>query len=63
MRAVMLYVVQRMDIEIFGPAINIDPDYSKMLRKATESGVEIIVMQAKVTPFKIEFVRKLPVQL
>ena len=63
MRAVMLYVIQRMDVEFFGPAENIDPDYSEMLRKSAESGVEIIAMQAKVTPYKIEFVRKLPVQL
>lgn len=63
MRAVMLYVIQRMDVEFFGPAVDIDPDYSEMLRKAAESGVEIIAMQAKVTPDSIEFVRKLPVQL
>lgn len=63
MRAVMLYVIQRMDVDVFGPAANIDPDYSEMLRKAAESGVEIIAMQAKVTPDKIEFVRKLSVQL
>ncbi|HCE59122.1 MAG TPA: DNA/RNA nuclease SfsA [Prolixibacteraceae bacterium] len=63
MRAVMLYVIQRMDVDVFGPAVDIDPDYSEMLRKAAESGVEIIAMQAKVTPDNIEFVRKLPVQL
>ncbi|MGE0021249.1 MAG: DNA/RNA nuclease SfsA [Draconibacterium sp.] len=63
MRAVMLYVIQRMDVDVFGAAVNIDPDYSEMLIKAAESGVEIIAMQAKVTPDSIEFVRKLPVQL
>ena len=62
MRAVMLFVIQRPDVEIFGPAVNIDTDYSEMLRKSAESGVEIIAMQAKVTPDKIEFVRKLPVK-
>jgi sugar fermentation stimulation protein A len=52
MRAVMLYVVQRGDVEIFAPAREIDPDYSNMLKKAVEAGVEVIPMQAKVSPEK-----------
>lgn len=63
MRAVMLYVIQRSDVDVFGPAADIDPEYARMLRKSVESGVEIIAMQAKVTPDNIEFVRKLPVEI
>lgn len=63
MRAVMLYIIQRSDTEIFAPAINIDPDYAKMLKTAVNAGVEVIAMQAKVTPEKIELVRKLPVEI
>jgi sugar fermentation stimulation protein A len=63
MRAVMLYIVQRMDVEIFGPAREIDPHYAKALKAAISEGVEVIVMQAKVTPEKIELVKKLPVKI
>jgi sugar fermentation stimulation protein A len=61
MRAVMLYVVQRMDVRIFSPARDIDPAYGKTLDKAIRNGVEIIVVQARVTPESIEYHRTLPV--
>ncbi len=61
MRAVMLYVVQRMDVRIFSPARDIDPEYGKALDKAIRNGVEIIVVQARVTPESIEYHRTLPV--
>jgi sugar fermentation stimulation protein A len=63
MRAVMLYIVQRMDVEMFGPAKKIDPDYAEALTAAISEGVEVIVMQAKVTPEKIELLKKLPVKI
>jgi sugar fermentation stimulation protein A len=63
MRAVMLYVVQRMDVRIFSPARHIDPDYGKALDEAVRQGVEIIVVQARVGPRSIEFHRVLPVEL
>jgi sugar fermentation stimulation protein A len=63
MRAVMLYVIQRTDVEVFAPAKTIDPDYAKTLKLAVEAGVEVIAMQAKVTPEKIELTTKLPIEL
>lgn len=63
MRAVMLYVVQRTDVEIFGPAWEIDPEYSETLKEAYEQGVEIIPMQTKVTPERIELLREMPFEL
>ena len=60
MRAVMLYIIQRSDVEIFAPATEIDPDYAKALKLAMNAGVEVIAIQAKVTPEKIELVKKLP---
>jgi sugar fermentation stimulation protein A len=63
LRAVMLYIVQRMDVEIFAPAVEIDPDYAKALKVAVLAGVEVIAMQAKVTPEKIVLVKKLPVEI
>lgn len=62
-RAVMLYVIQRMDVEKFGPAREIDPDYAKALKKAYSAGVEVIPVQAKVSPEKIEIIRELPFEL
>ena len=63
MRAVMLYVVQRMDVDIFAPAWDIDPEYSKTLVKAYKKGVEIIPVQAKVSPGKIEIVGEMPFEI
>ncbi|MEN8230193.1 MAG: DNA/RNA nuclease SfsA [Bacteroidota bacterium] len=63
LRAVMLYVVQRMDVRIFSPAREIDPAYGEALDEAVRRGVEIMVAQARVNPEGIEFHRMLPVEL
>jgi len=63
MRAIMIYVIQRMDVEIFGPAWDIDPEYSNTLIKAQANGVEIIALQAEVSSDKIEIIRELPFDL
>jgi len=63
MRAVMLYVVQRMDVRIFSPARDIDPAYGLALDKAIRNGVEVIVVQARVTPKGIEYHRTLAVEM
>ena len=63
MRAVMLYIIQRIDVDIFAPAKEIDPDYAKTLKKAFKKGVEIIPMQVKVAPEKIELIKELPFEL
>jgi sugar fermentation stimulation protein A len=53
-RAVMLYIIQRTDVRIFGPAWDIDPNYSRTLIEAYKAGVEIIPFQVNVTPEGIE---------
>lgn len=63
MRAVMLYLVQRMDVDSFAPAREIDPAYGEALDEALRKGVEVIVVQARVTPESIEFHRSLPVEI
>jgi sugar fermentation stimulation protein A len=63
MRAVMLYVVQRVDVTLFSPARGIDPRYGEALDQAIRQGVEVIAAQARVTPERIEFLRSLPVQI
>lgn len=62
-RAVMLYVIQRSDVEIFAPANAIDPNYAKLLKEAVNAGVEVIPMQARVTPEKIELTKQLPFEI
>lgn len=59
-RAVMLYIIQRTDVSIFGPAWDIDPQYSIVLQKAYEKGVEIIPFQVKVSPTCFEPIGLLP---
>ncbi len=63
MRAVMLYVIQRTDVEIFSTAKQIDPEYAKSLKIAFDKGVEIIPLQVKVTPQKIEIIKELPFEI
>ncbi len=63
MRAVMLYIVQRTDVEVFAPAKDIDPEYARVLRQAVDSGVEVIAILANVFPDKIELFQKLPVEI
>ncbi len=63
MRAVMLYIIQRMDVELFKPAAAIDPDYAQTLRYVIDQGVEIIPAQLKVHPEGIDFHRILPYDL
>lgn len=63
MRAVMLYIIQRMDVEKFAPAKNIDPNYAKILFEAYKKGVEIIPMQVIVSPEGIEIFRELEFEL
>jgi sugar fermentation stimulation protein A len=63
MRAVMLYIIQRSDVEIFAPATEIDPEYAQTLEIAVNAGVEVIAMQAKVSPNKIELVKRLPFEI
>lgn len=58
-RAVMVYVVQRMDVTTFAPAADIDPQYAAALKEAAENGVEIFPVQAQVTPEGIKLVRVL----
>jgi sugar fermentation stimulation protein A len=63
MRAVMLYVIQRMDADMFAPAWTIDPDYAETLVRAFASGVEVFPVMAEVSPEKIEISRLLPFDL
>lgn len=62
-RAVMLYIVQRTDVEVFAPAREIDPEYVRVLKQAVDAGVEVIVMQVEVTPEGIYLKKNMPVEI
>ncbi len=55
MRALMLYFVQRTDVQGFAPARDIDPGYASALDRAVDAGVEVLVVKAKITPGTIRF--------
>lgn len=62
-RAVMLYIIQRSDVDVFAAATQIDPDYARALKLAAEEGVEVIAMQSKITPEKIELIKMIPTEI
>ncbi len=62
-RAVMLYVIQRMDVDIFGSAKDIDPEYAKSLKKAIDNGVEVIAVQAMVSPDSIKIIKEIKIEI
>ena len=59
-RAVMFYLVQRMDAGLFRPADHIDAAYGLELRKAVQNGVEILVFDVAVDLEGIALNRPLP---
>nr|WP_320119413.1 DNA/RNA nuclease SfsA [uncultured Marinifilum sp.] len=62
-RALMVYVIQRTDVDVFAPAIDIDPEYAETLKKAYQNGVEIYPIRAIVSPEKIVLGDILPFEL
>lgn len=62
-RAVMLYVVNREDGNIFKPADAIDPEYGKLLRKAHKAGVEVLAYQCKLSDKGIKLSHSIEVDL
>ena len=61
-RAVLVFCVQRGDVECVRPADHIDPVYGRTLREALAAGVEVIALGATVTPAGIELERRLAVE-
>lgn len=60
-RAVMVYLVQRMDCTQFAPAQSIDPLYSDTLKSALNKGVEALCYQCKITRSEISVEKQLPI--
>lgn len=58
-RAVMVYIIQRSDVESFTIAKDIDKDYAEGLKNAVENGVEVFALRASVSPTEIKIDKRL----
>jgi sugar fermentation stimulation protein A len=59
-RTMMLFVVQREDVDFFQPASSIDPVYASLFQEAVAAGVEILVYQCRMNLEGIYLKRSLP---
>ncbi len=59
-RAVMFFLIQRMDAKMFSPADHIDPDYGRELRTALSAGVEIMIYDVSLDLERIVINNRLP---
>jgi len=59
-RAVMLFVIQRMDTDAFAPAADLDPAYAAGLIAAHAAGVEVLCYDCDLTPESIRIARPIP---
>ncbi|OQY53234.1 MAG: sugar fermentation stimulation protein SfsA [Desulfobacteraceae bacterium 4572_89] len=66
-RAVIFYLIQRMDARVFTPAAMIDKDYAQKLKNAVKNGVEIVTrdtfIDPGINPGIIQVRRSVPVRL
>lgn len=62
-RACMLYIIQRRDVEVFAPAIEIDPEYARLLKEAHKAGVEILPYQCLIDEKGVQVEKLLPYEL
>jgi sugar fermentation stimulation protein A len=62
-RAVVVFAVQRGDVNAFAPADVIDPVYGKELRNALKKGVEALSYRAHVSAGNIRITKPLPLRM
>lgn len=62
-RAVMFYLIQRMDVTQFEPASHIDSSYSEELKRAYSNGVEILAYDVTIDTKGIAVNRPVPFKL
>ncbi len=61
-RAVLLFVIQREDVDYFNLENSIDPKYSILLDKAMSAGVEVLAYQCKLSQSEIKIFKKLEIK-
>lgn len=62
-RAVIFYLIQRMDAKVFTPAALIDQDYAIKLKRAADQGVEILTRDTWIDTQSICLRQSVPVKL
>ncbi len=62
-RAVIFFLVQRGEAEVFTPADEIDVEYGRLLRKAVDSGVEALAYRTIVSPRENLIDKQITIQL
>lgn len=62
-RAVLVFCVQRDDVQTVAPADDIDPLYGALLREAGQAGVELIGAGAVLSDVGVTLTRQIPVSL
>jgi sugar fermentation stimulation protein A len=62
-RAVIFFLIQRMDAKRFAPADGIDPAYGAELRKAAARGVEVLAYDVRLDLDRIQVRRAVPCRL
>ncbi len=62
-RCGLVYCVQREDVGVVCPAVNIDPVYAQTLELARESGVEIYALGATLSTSEVRLTRSVEVRL
>jgi len=63
LRAAMLFIVQREDVQKFRPAVSFDPQYATLLQEAKNLGVEILVYQCRMGLEELALGKSLPMEL
>ena len=59
-RAVMLFVIQRTDCDLFAACAELDPAYAKGLVRAARSGVEVLCYDCHIGSDAIRIARPIP---
>ncbi len=59
-RAVIFFIIQRMDADTFSPAVHIDPVYARTLTETLACGVELVIKDTVIDTGKVMLNRSVP---
>jgi len=59
-RAVMLFVIQRTDCDVFAACAELDPAYARGLTQAAAAGVEVLAYRCAITPEQVTLADRVP---
>ncbi len=59
-RAVMLFVIQRTDCDVFAACAELEPAYARGLEQAAADGVEVLAYRCAITPERVTLADRIP---